>query len=159
MTFAHDSSDHDPSDRGSGPSREWPVTAADLRAALLRSVRRIRAESSGHELNDGQCSVLGNLDRHGAMTPRELADRDGVRPPSMTRVIAALDELGLVRRYDDPRDGRRVLIDLTETGAESVREIRRRRNAWLDQRLAALSEDDRAVLARATELLRMIAES
>lgn len=132
---------------------------ADLRIALVRSVRRIRAERSVHELNDGQCSVLATLDRHGPMTPRELADHDGVRPPSMTRVVAALHDLGLVRRQDDPRDGRRVLIHLTVAGTQALQDIRHRRNVWLEGRLADLSAADRAVLARATQLLTWIADS
>jgi DNA-binding MarR family transcriptional regulator len=154
MTFAHDFSDH-----VAGPSQDDGLTAGDLRIALVRCVRRIRAERSVHELNDGQCSVLATLDRHGSMTPRELADHDGVRPPSMTRAIAVLYGIGLVRRQDDPRDGRRVLIHLTGSGAQALEDIRRRRNIWLESRLADLSAADRAVLARATELLTRIADS
>jgi DNA-binding MarR family transcriptional regulator len=154
MTYANDFSHRPP-----GMPRESATVAADLRIALVRSVRRIRAEKSVHELNDGQCSVLATLDRYGPMTPRELADRDGVRPPSMTRVIAALNDLGLVCRQDDPQDGRRVLIQLTGSGAQALREIRNRRNVWLEHRLADLSTDDLAVLIRATELLTRIADS
>ncbi|MEJ2579530.1 MAG: MarR family transcriptional regulator [Kineosporiaceae bacterium] len=134
------------------------VLAAELRVALVRSVRRIRAEKSDRDLGDGQYSVLAVLDRHEAMTPRELADHEGVRPPSMTRTLASLVELGLVARADDPRDGRQVLVRLTEAGRDTIRDTRRRRDAWLARRLAELSAEDRAVLARAAELLGRLAE-
>jgi DNA-binding MarR family transcriptional regulator len=142
------------------PSQLRPATlAAELRVALMRSVRRLRATKSDRELSDGQYSVLAVLDRHGPLTPRELADHEGVQPPSMTRTVAALTGLGLVRRTDHPVDGRQVLVHVTEAGAATVRETRRRRDVWLARRLAELSADERAVLARATDILRRIADS
>jgi DNA-binding MarR family transcriptional regulator len=77
----------------------------------------------------------------------------------MTRTVAALAELGLVTRTEHPADRRQVLVALTESGAATVRETRRRRDAWLARRLAALTPTERDVLARAAEILRRIADS
>jgi DNA-binding MarR family transcriptional regulator len=140
---------------GSGPA----ALAAELRVALMRAVRRLRAEKSDADLSDGQYSVLAMLEREGPKTPREIAAHERVQPPSMTRTLTALLELGLVTRTEHPSDRRQVLIAITEPGARTVRETRRRRDAWLARRLAALPSDERAVLARAAEILRRIADS
>jgi DNA-binding MarR family transcriptional regulator len=133
--------------------------AAELRVALMRAARRLRAEKSDADLSDGQYSVLALLEREGPSTPREIAAHERVQPPSMTRTLTALLELGLVTRTEHPSDRRQVLIAITEPGARTVRETRRRRDAWLARRLAALSHEEREVLARATEILRRIADS
>jgi DNA-binding MarR family transcriptional regulator len=99
------------------------------------------------------------LEREGPKTPRELEAYERVQPPSMTRTLTALLELGLVTRTEHPSDRRQVLIAITEPGERTVRETRRRRDAWLARRLAALPPDEREVLARATEILRRIADS
>ncbi len=133
--------------------------AAELRVALMRAVRRLRAEKSDADLSDSQLSVLALLERAGPSTPREIAAHERVQPPSMTRTLTALLELGLVTRTEHPSDRRQVLIAITEAGATTVRETRRRRDAWLARRLAALSSDEREVLARACDILRRIADS
>src|ERR687885_245929 len=121
--------------------------------------RRLRAEKSDADLTDGQYSVLAVLDRLGPKTPGEIAAIERVQPPSMTRTVAALAELGLVTRPEHPADRRQVLVSLTEAGTDTVRETRRRRDAWLARRLAALTPAERDDLARATEILRRIADS
>ena len=148
-----------PSRPRTGPATGPAVLAAELRVALMRAVRRLRAEKSDADLTDGQYSVLAVLDRLGPRTPGEIAAHERVQPPSMTRTIAALAELGLVTRTEHPADRRQVLVALTETGAATVRETRRRRDAWLARRLAALTPAERDVLARSAEILRRIADS
>ena len=133
--------------------------AADLRVALARSVRRMRAEKSDEELSDGQYSVLAYLDRTGPATPRALAEYERVQPPSITRTLATLGELGLVTREAHPVDGRQVIVRLTPHGRAVVRETRRRRDAWLARRLADLDPAERQVLADAAQLLRRIADT
>ena len=133
--------------------------AAELRVALMKSTRRLRAEKSDADLTDAQYSVLAVLDRLGPTTPGEIAAVERVQPPSMTRTVAALAELGLVTRTEHPADRRQVLVTLTEAGAATVRETRRRRDAWLARRLAALTPAERDVLTRAAEILRRIADS
>jgi len=133
--------------------------AADLRIALMRAVRRLRAERADAELSDGHYSVLAYLDRNGPSTPRQLATFERVQPPSMTRTIAALVDGGFAIRTDHPQDGRQVLVSLTDTGRHTVRETRRRRDGWLTRRLADLDPGERAVLTTATDILRRIADS
>jgi DNA-binding MarR family transcriptional regulator len=135
------------------------LQAAELRVSLLRVARRLRAEKSDAELSDGQFSVLAVLDRGGPLTARALAEYERVQPPSMTRTLVGLEERGLIRRTGDPADRRQSIVQLTETGTLAVKETRRRREAWLARRLAALQPNERAVLAEASEILRRIADS
>ncbi|MBT0767482.1 MarR family transcriptional regulator [Kineosporia sp. J2-2] len=131
----------------------------ELRVSLMKVTRRLRAEKSDTELTDSQMSVLSVLDRGGPLTPRALADYERVQPPSMTRTLAALAERGLVDRAPDPGDGRQIIVRITDSGAAAVTATRRQRDAWLAQQLADLDPDERAVLARASQILRRIADS
>jgi DNA-binding MarR family transcriptional regulator len=133
--------------------------ATELRIAVMRATRRLRAEKADSDLSDSQLSVLALLEREGPRTPREIAAYERVQPPSMTRTLTALLDLGLVTRTEHPVDRRQVLVAVTETGAATVRETRRRRDAWLTRRLAALTPEERDLLARATQILRRIADS
>jgi DNA-binding MarR family transcriptional regulator len=133
--------------------------AAELRVAVGRSARRIRAERSDLDLSDTQLSVLFVLEREGPTTPGELADHEHVQPPTMTRVVNCLADRGLVERSDHPSDRRQVLVAITDAGRHEIRETRRRRDAWLAGRLAGLTPDERAVLAAASTLLGRIAAS
>jgi DNA-binding MarR family transcriptional regulator len=127
----------------------------DLRLACMRISRRVRFESTA-EVAPHQYSVLIRLDEQ-PRTPRELADIERVSPPSMTRTVASLVELGLVDRADDPTDGRQVILSLTEAGRRTVRDTRRRRDQWLAVRLEKLSDDERRLLVEATALLGRVA--
>jgi DNA-binding MarR family transcriptional regulator len=131
--------------------------AGELRVAIGRSARRIRAERGEADLSEPQFAVLAALTAMGPMTPTALAEREHVRPPSMTRTVNSLVELGLVAKTGHPTDGRQVTVTLTAAGEEEVRETRRRRDAWLTRRLATLTAEERAVLVRAVELLRRVA--
>jgi DNA-binding MarR family transcriptional regulator len=133
--------------------------AAELRVAVMRAARRLRAEKSDADLSDSQYSVLALLEREGPRTPSELAAYERVQPPSMTRTLTALTDLGLVTRTEHPADRRQALIAITEPGARTVRETRRRRDAWLARRLAQLPPDEREVLSRAAQILRRVADS
>ena len=133
--------------------------AADLRQAVGRTHRRLRAQVGEAHLSYTLYSVLVLLTREGPMTPGRLAELEGVQPPTMTRTVSSLAALGLVSKGPDPTDGRLVVVALTPAGEAEVRETRRRRDAWLTSRLARLAPDDRAVLARAAVLLKEIAAS
>lgn len=133
--------------------------AVELRHAIMRTSRRIRQERSTDDVTPGQYSVLAGLDVHGPLTPRELAAHEKVQPPSMTRTVSALEELGLVSRTDHPTDGRQVLVALTPAGVVVVKETRKRRDAWLAKRLAEVSADERETLHRAAEILARVAAS
>lgn len=92
------------------------------------------------------------------MTPGALAIRERVRPPSMTRVIAGLAELGLVARTAHPVDGRQVLVSVSDAGVDLVDSERRASQEWLRRRLAELNQDERATLLRAADLMSSIVD-
>lgn len=122
----------------------------------MRTSRRIRNEGSSDEISQSQQAVLLSLTA-GPRTPRQLAERERVKPPSMTRTVAVLEQLGLVSRAPDPHDRRQVLLSLTDRGRAAVEATRRRRTEWLAQRLAGMATEDGQVLARAAALLQELA--
>lgn len=131
--------------------------ASDLRVAAFLLTRRMRLESRLDDVTDSQLTVLLHLRRVGPQTPGQLAEFERVSAPSMNRTINALVEAGWVGRVDDPADGRRVIVQLTPEGAELARTTSKRRNAWLKEQLRPLDAQDRAALARATELISRMA--
>jgi len=133
--------------------------AAELRIGIFRSARRMRAERGSADLPDHQYSVLGWLNMSGPLTPGALAEMQHVQPPSMTRTVNTLVELGLVQKAEHPTDGRQVVVSLTEAGVREVKETVRRRDEWLTGRLAQLTPGERATLAAAAQLMRGIAAS
>lgn len=133
--------------------------AASLRVALARSWRRVRSERGAADLPDVQFSILVRLVKHGATTPGEIAEFQRIRPPSATRAVQHLEELGLATRSAHATDRRQVVVSVTEAGREEVRETMRRRDAWLARELAALTPQEREILARASAILTRIAES
>ena len=139
--------------------------ASALRISVSRLARRLRAERAAHglpglsELSDTQLAALATLERHGAMTPGELAEHEKVQPPSMTRVIAVLEERGLVRREPHATDRRQVVLTVTEEGRDVVQRVRRRREAWLAQRLQELTPDERQILRAAAPILEKLSQS
>lgn len=141
------------------PTRNDSALASALRLAVMRLARRMRSERADSSLTLSQTSALATLERNGPLTPRELAARERVQPPSMTRIAAALEVAGLVTRTDHPTDGRQVLLAASPDGVALLREDRRRRDAWLAQRLRELEPDEVAVLARAARILDRLAAS
>jgi DNA-binding MarR family transcriptional regulator len=131
--------------------------ASSLRLAVMRLARRMRSERSDSSLTLSQLAALATLDRRGPLTPRELAAAERVSPPSMTRIASSLEAAGLVTRTDHPSDGRQVLLAVAPGGAALLREDRRRRDAWLAQRLRDLSPADRDVLRQAVLVLDRLA--
>jgi DNA-binding MarR family transcriptional regulator len=127
--------------------------STELRTTTMRLSRRIRQERAVDELSDPQLTVLAYLTRNGATSPTALADFEHVSPPSMSRTINGLVARGFARRSPVGDDGRRLLIEATEAGRDVVEETRRRRDAWLDGRLAELDGDDLATVRRAIEIL------
>ncbi|WP_417219856.1 MarR family winged helix-turn-helix transcriptional regulator [Arthrobacter sp.] len=126
--------------------------AARLRVAIMRVSRRLRVEVGGGVVTAGQYSVLVAL-WHEPRTLGQLAARERVQAPSMTRIAKALEEAGYVERMAHPDDKRQVLIGLTDPGRDVVDLVRNQRTAWLSRHVADLDEGDRATLRRAAELL------
>jgi DNA-binding MarR family transcriptional regulator len=138
--------------------------ATALRISISRLARRLRVERLGlgateAALSDIQLAALAALDRHEAMTPGELAEHEKVQPPSMTRVIAVLEERNLVRRAPHATDRRQVVLTVTAEGRALVNRVRRRREAWLAQRLQELSPEERAILRSAAPILEKLSQS
>ncbi|WP_307859170.1 MarR family winged helix-turn-helix transcriptional regulator [Herbiconiux sp. SYSU D00978] len=131
--------------------------SAELRVGVGRLSRRLRAEKADSDLSDGQVSVLAILFRDGAHTLSQLSDLERVTPPSMSRTVNALEQAGYLQRTESPDDGRKVLLSITDAGRDVVRETRRRRDAWLFQRLKELSPEQRRVLSEAAAIMKELA--
>ena len=126
--------------------------ATRLRFGITRTARRLRQEAGG-SLSPSQTAALATIERHGPLTPSELANREQVQRPTVTRVLARLEEGGLVDRAGDPSDRRSTLVSITREGRALLAAQRNRKDAYLAKRLAALPPEDRATLARAAALL------
>ncbi|MEU1602267.1 MarR family transcriptional regulator [Micromonospora matsumotoense] len=133
--------------------------APQLRDAITRLNRRVRQARPVGDLTVTQLSALTSLRLAGALTPRELADVERVQPPTMTKIVAKLEERGLVQRTPHPTDGRQVILAATEGGRAVLDQFERARDEWLASRLAALAEDERDTLRRAAEILQQLARA
>jgi DNA-binding MarR family transcriptional regulator len=139
--------------------------AIAMRISISRLARRLKVEQrlgvggSDPVLSDIQLAALAALERHQAMTPGELAEYEKVQPPSMTRVIAVLEERSLVQRTAHPTDRRQVILTVTAEGRALVNRVRRRKEAWLAQRLDELSDAEVEVLRAAAPILEKLSQS
>jgi DNA-binding MarR family transcriptional regulator len=130
--------------------------ASELRIVLGQLLRRLRAE---HRFSLSQGAVLGRLDREGTKSIGDLALAERVRPQSMTQTISDLESDGLIARRADPADGRRILVELTDQGRQTLAADRRQREGWLARAIAEdLSPPEQRVLSLALALLRRLAE-
>ncbi len=141
------------------PTATDTALASALRLAVMRLARRMRQQRSDSSLTVSQISALATLDRHGPLTPGELAGHERVQPPSMTRLVAALEDAQMVTRAAHPTDRRQVVVALAPQGEALLREDRRRRDAWLAQQLRGLPADDLDVLRRAADVLDRLARA
>ncbi len=143
-------------------SRSDAGLATSLRISVSRLARRMRAERVAQglqpELSDSQLAALAALEKH-TMTPGELAEHEKVQPPSITRVIASLEERGLIQRMPHPSDRRQVVLTVTDQGRDVVRRVRQLREAWLARRLRDLTPAERAVLRDALPILEKLSQS
>ena len=130
--------------------------ASALRVSLARLNRRLRRQASQHALTPTQLATLSAVERRPAVTPGELAELEKVQPPSMTRVIAKLEERGLLERRPHPTDRRQVTITVTPKGAALLQEERRAKEAWLAQRLAELTPEEKEILRSAAPSLEKL---
>ncbi len=129
--------------------------AGELRLACMRISRRVRFEST-HLVAPHQFSVLCRLEE-APRTPGELAEIEKVSAPSMTRTVAALVERGLVERTADPEDRRQVILSLTRDARSLLKDIRRKRDAWMSVRVGHLTPEEQAVLQQASAILTRVA--
>lgn len=136
-----------------------PALASQLRMGVMRLGRRLRQQRPDDRLTPSQIAALATLDREGPLSLGELAAKEHVQPPSMTRISGALEDLGLVTRTPHPTDKRQVLFAVTREGARLLTEDRRRRDAWLCQRLKDLTPEEIATLREAAPILERLARS
>jgi len=136
--------------------------AAHLRLAVARTARRLRQEAFEGEgrgqLSPSLSAALVTIDLHGPLTPSEVADRERIKRPTATRIVAKLEELGLVDRTPDPDDGRASLVSTTAAGRDLLRRLRTRKTAYLAKRLDALDPEEVATLDRAASILERLLE-
>jgi DNA-binding MarR family transcriptional regulator len=132
--------------------------AARLRLAVTRLARRLRQESAAG-LSPSQTSALASVERHGGLSPSELASVERIQRPTATRVLNALTEAGLITREADASDRRVARVTVTAEGAATLKRGRSRKNAYLARRLRTLAPDELQTLEHAAELIeRLLAE-
>lgn len=131
--------------------------AARLRLAVTRTARRLRQEANA-DVSPSLMAAMATVDRHGPLTPSELASIERIQRPTATRVAARLEEQGLVSRADDPTDGRVTLLTITDDGRALLKRLRSRKTAYLASRMEDLSPEDLAALQRAADVLERMLE-
>jgi DNA-binding MarR family transcriptional regulator len=119
--------------------------------------RRLRQES-GVDLGPSQVAALATIERHGPLSPSELADREHIKRPTATRIVGHLEEARLIARLKDPSDGRASILTITGNGRSLLRRLRERKTAYIAKRLGAMSAADRSTLEHAAELLEGMLE-
>lgn len=134
-----------------------PDLATRLRLAVTRTARRLR-QQAGTDLTPSLAAALATVEVRGPITPSELAEIEGVKRPTATRIVAKLAASGLVDRAGDPTDGRVSLVSISPAGSALLLKMRRRKNAYLARRLRDLPSDDLAALERAADVLERLLE-
>lgn len=129
--------------------------AARLRLAVGRLHRRIRIDGR-ESIPPLQLSALVTIEQYGPLRLSEIARREAVTAPTMSRVLTALDEHGLVVRNSDPQDARGVLVTLSETGRAALAVVRSHRTALVARRLARLDAEQCAALRAALPALEAL---
>jgi DNA-binding MarR family transcriptional regulator len=128
-----------------------------LRPVLLTLNRHLRREAHAAGITGGQAALLAQIRNHPALGVRDLAAREGISAPSMTRYLDRMERAGLIARSRSAEDARRVRLALTTKGAAVLRSVRRRRTAWLAARIEELSPAEQSAVGDAIEpLLRLL---
>jgi DNA-binding MarR family transcriptional regulator len=131
-----------------------------LRPVLLQLNRYLRREAHAEGVTGGQASLLAQIRNDPALGITGLAAREGVSAPAMTRYVDRMEKAGLVVRTRSPEDARRIRLALTPKGVRALRSVRRRRTAWLSERLKGLSPAELASIDDAIEpLLRLVEDA
>ena len=131
--------------------------ASRLRLAVTRLHRKLRKQTGGG-LTPSQASALASIDKLGSPTLKTLAARESVQPPSMTRIVGALEALDMVTRVVDPADRRMARLTLSAEGERVLREGRSLKNAFLAGQLHRLPAEEREVLGALTVLLERLVD-
>lgn len=138
-------------------AKDMSTESQRLAQAVARLNRRLRQERQS-DLTATQLSVLGSVLAFGSATPSQIAARERVSQPSVTRTLKGLLDDAYIVRTPHPDDGRQVLVSVSDLGEKVLAEERQRRDLWLDHRLATLTPNERVLLRDATDLLVGLAE-
>ncbi|WP_406164431.1 MarR family winged helix-turn-helix transcriptional regulator [Streptomyces sp. NBC_00996] len=142
-----------------GISEPAAQAARDLRVLVSRLRRRLRELYDTQDLTPSQVSVLSRLGQDGAASASDLAAAERVRPQSMASILAVLRERGLIQRHPDPKDGRRQLISLSESGLATMYGSREARDEWLARALQdRYTEEQRKTIIEALSLLERLTQ-
>jgi|SRR5581483_19782 len=134
------------------------VTIANrLRPALLRLARELRREVHSLGVTGGQVSLLAQIAGNPDITASELAERERISAPGMSGHLGRLETAGLIERAR-ASDRRRIGLTVTDEGERVLRSVRKRRTAWLVERLNELSDDERDQIEAAIEPLERLLE-
>jgi DNA-binding MarR family transcriptional regulator len=139
------------------PTTDLARLASHVRLSVFRAARTLRRESQAG-ISPTLLAALSTIERHGPMTAGALAAHEQVRKPTVTRILGALVDEGLVERTPDPLDRRISWVQLTADGRALMRRVRRRSDRYLARRLRRLDPDDIATLERAAGILESITE-
>jgi DNA-binding MarR family transcriptional regulator len=123
----------------------------------MRLARRLRQQAE-HDVTPSMLSALSTIERLGPLTLGRLAELERVRPPTITKIVARLEDDALVVRTVDTADQRVSRVSLSRQGKALVRSARSRKDAFLADRLRALSSEERAVLERAVGVIEGLLE-
>ena len=140
------------------PPPDALAAAEALRRANMLLQRRLRGLRDAHGVSASKLVALGHLYRAAApLTAVDLARLDGLQPQSLTRIVAELDEAGLLTRRADPADKRQILLEITPAGRTLLTDDARRQTAWLAGVIAAeLTETELGLLALAAGALERL---
>ena len=131
--------------------------APRLRLAITRMARRLRQEA-GTDLGPSQVAALATIERHGPLSPSEVAERERIKRPTATRIVRRLEAAGLVERIKDPDDGRASILSATPEARAMLKRLRARKTAYIASRVADMDAGDRRTLERAAALLEGMLE-
>jgi len=140
------------------PAQPTDEMTSRLRMVVARLSRRLRQEAS-EGATPSQLAALATVERHGPITLGDLAGHERVRPPTMTRIVAGLEETGLVRRDIDPADRRVARVTITSEGSRLLSRSRTRKDAFLASLLDQLDAEDIAIVERAVPILERLIET
>jgi DNA-binding MarR family transcriptional regulator len=131
--------------------------ASALRLVLMRTARRLRSQRAGTTLTMTQLSALATVGKSGPLSAGDIAGIERVQPPSMTKILASIEALGLITRAALQEDRRQSVIAITDAGRTLLEDERRARDVWLAGRLSELSAQDLAALHAVIPVLDRLA--
>lgn len=137
------------------PQADIGDVAHRLRLAVTRTARNLRIEA-GSGLTPTTLSALASIQRNGSLTPARLAEVEGVKRPTISRIANHLIDAGVIERVPDPEDGRSFRLSVTQQGHEHLSDLRSRKSAYLATQLSGLTVDELAVLSKAADILEQL---